>query len=42
MDDRIYQIQPTETGDHILIYEFDGVDYVFTRKIFVDASEFRR
>lgn len=40
--DCIYQTHFAEEGCHILVYRFNGVTYVFIRKIFVPVEEFRK
>lgn len=39
--DTIYKTLPFLDGDHILVFEFDGRDYAFSRQIFVPKEDFR-
>lgn len=30
-----------ERGTHVLIFQFNGMEYVFERQVFIPASEYR-
>jgi hypothetical protein len=42
LTDLMYKTMSFDNGDHILVFKFDGKEYVFSHKIHVPKSEFRQ
>lgn len=39
--DTRHELLPVDDGTHVIIFQFDGMEYVFERKVFIPATEYR-